>query len=155
MKDKSEGKIIDEFVGLKSKMQSIKNIDGKESNTAKGVNIATEFSEFKDTLFNKKIIRDKMRTIQSKIHKLETYEIDRISLSCFDDKRFVLNDEIQTLAYFHEDLKIQILTDDHKQEEIRKDFHKKKRFPQIIINKRRFKKILIKRRDSQDEHKQK
>ena len=54
MKDESEGKIIDEFVGLKSKMYSMKIIDGKESNTAIGVNIATEFNEFKDTLFNKK-----------------------------------------------------------------------------------------------------
>ena len=33
-----EGKVNDEFVGLKSKMHSIKNIDGKESNIAKGVN---------------------------------------------------------------------------------------------------------------------
>ena len=63
MKDKKEGKINDEFVGLNSKMYSIKNIDGKESNTAKGVNIATEFNEFKDTLFNKKIMRHKMRRI--------------------------------------------------------------------------------------------
>ena len=70
MKDESEGKIIDEFVGLKSKMYSMKNIDGKESNTAKGVNIATEFNEFKDTLFNKKIIRHKMRRIQGKNHKM-------------------------------------------------------------------------------------
>ena len=54
MKDEKEGKINDEFVGLKSKMYSMKNIDGKESNTAKGVNIATEFNEFKDTLFNEK-----------------------------------------------------------------------------------------------------
>ena len=54
MKDESEAKIIDKFVGLKSKMFSIKNVDGKEYNTAKGVNIAIEFSEFKDTLFNKK-----------------------------------------------------------------------------------------------------
>ena len=54
MNDASEGKIIDEFVGLKSKMYSMKNIDSKESNTAKGVNIATEFNEFKDTFFNKK-----------------------------------------------------------------------------------------------------
>ena len=52
--DESEEKIIDEFVRLKSKMYSIKNIDNKESNTAKGVNIATEFNEFEDTLFNKK-----------------------------------------------------------------------------------------------------
>ena len=36
MKDESEGKIIDGFVGLKSKMYSIKNIDGKETNTQKG-----------------------------------------------------------------------------------------------------------------------
>ena len=44
IKDESEGKIIGEFVGLKLKMCSMKNIDGKESNTAKGVNIATEFN---------------------------------------------------------------------------------------------------------------
>ena len=54
MKDESEEKTIDEFVGLKSKMYSMKNIDGKESNMAKGVNIATEFNEFKDTLLKKK-----------------------------------------------------------------------------------------------------
>ena len=35
MKDESEGKIIDEFFGLKSKMCSMKRFDGKESNTAK------------------------------------------------------------------------------------------------------------------------
>ena len=105
MKDESEGKIIDEFVGLKSKMYSMKNIDGKESNTAKGVNIATEFNEFKDTLFNKKIIRHKMRRIQGKKHKMGTYKINKISLSVFDNKRFVLNDGIHTLAYFYKDLK--------------------------------------------------
>ena len=35
-------------------MYSTRKIDGKECNTAKGVNIATEFNEFKDVLFNKK-----------------------------------------------------------------------------------------------------
>ena len=99
-KDASEGKVINKFVGLKSKMYSIKNIDGKESNLAKGVNIATEFNEFKDTLFNKKILRHKMRRIQTKKHKLGTYEINKISLSYFDDKRFVLNDGIYTRVYF-------------------------------------------------------
>ena len=39
MKDESEGKINDEFVGLKSKMYSIKNIDAEESNGAKEVNL--------------------------------------------------------------------------------------------------------------------
>ena len=66
MKKVSEGKINDGFVGLKSKMYSMKNIDDKESNTAKGVNITTEFNEFKDTLFNKKVVSHKMERIQSK-----------------------------------------------------------------------------------------
>ena len=114
MKDLSEGKIIDEFVGLKSKMHSVKNIDGKESNTAKGVNIATEFNEFRDTLSNKKVLRHKMK-------RIGTYEINKISLLCFDDKRFVLDDGIHTLAYFNKGLKKQILADDHKEEEILKN----------------------------------
>ena len=79
--------------------------DGKESNTAKGVNIETEFNEFKYSLLNKKVLRHKMRRIQNKKHKLETYEINKISLSCFDDKRFVLEHRIHTLAYFHIDFK--------------------------------------------------
>ena len=58
-------------------MYFMKNIDGKESNTAKGVNIATEFNEFKDTLFNKKVVRHKMKRIQSKKHKIGTYEIKK------------------------------------------------------------------------------
>ena len=105
MKNESEGKIIDEFVGLKSKMYSMKNIDGEENNTAKWVSVATEFEKFKNILFNKKIMRHKMRRIHFKNHKLGTYEISKISLSCFDDKRFLLNDGIHMLAYFHKDEK--------------------------------------------------
>ena len=63
MKDEFGGVIVDEFVELKSKMHSMKKIYGKESNTAKGVNTTTEFNEF---LFGKKMIRHKMKRIQSK-----------------------------------------------------------------------------------------
>ena len=103
MKGEFVGVIVIEFVGLKSKMLSIKKNDGKEYNTAKGVSIATEFDKFKDVLFNEKISRHKMKRIQIKMHKLGTYETDKISLSCFDDKRYVLDDGIRTLAYFHKD----------------------------------------------------
>ena len=105
MKDECGGATIDQFVGLKSKMYLIKKINGSESSTTKGVNIATEFNEFKDVLFNKKVIRHKMTKIQAKKHKIGTYEIDKISLSCFDDKRYVLDDGVNTLAYFHKDCK--------------------------------------------------
>ena len=56
MKNEFGGVIIGEFIGLKSKMYSIKKIDGKETNTAKGVNVATEFNEFKDVLLVKKLL---------------------------------------------------------------------------------------------------
>ena len=101
MKDEFGGVIISEFVGLKSKMYSIKNIDGKEYNTAKRVSIETEFNKFKDVLFNKKNIKHKVKRFQSKKHKLGTYEINTKSLSYFDDKRYVLDDGIYTLKYFH------------------------------------------------------
>ena len=52
-------------------MYSMKNIDGKESNAEKGVNTATEFNEFKDTLFKKKVLRHKMRRIEGKNIKWE------------------------------------------------------------------------------------
>ena len=107
MRDKSEGKIIGEFVWLKSKMYSIKYIDGKDA--AKGANIATEFNEFKDILVNKKVVRHKMKRIQSKKHKLGTDEINKPSLSCFDDIRFVLNDVIHTFATLLRGLKSFVL----------------------------------------------
>ena len=44
-----------------------------------------------------------MKRIQAKKHKIGTYEIDKISLLCFEDKRYVLHDGIHTLAYFHKD----------------------------------------------------
>ena len=56
MKDEYGRNIIDEFIGLKSKMNSVRKINGSESSTAKGVNIATEFNEFKGAIFNKKLL---------------------------------------------------------------------------------------------------
>ena len=103
MKAEYGGVILDQFIGLKSKMYSIKKINGSESSTTEGVNIATEFDKFKDFLFNTKIIRHKMKSIQAKKHKIGTYEIDKISLSCFDDKKFVLDDGVNISTYFHKD----------------------------------------------------
>ena len=48
MKDEFGGVIVTEFVGLKSKMYSMKKIDGKEYNTAKGVSTGTDLDKFKD-----------------------------------------------------------------------------------------------------------
>ena len=47
-----------------------------------------------------------MKRIQSKKYKLGTNETDKISLSCFDDTRYMLDDGICTLPYFHNDVKL-------------------------------------------------
>ena len=65
------------------------------------MSIATEFDKFKDVLFNKKIIRHEMKRTESKKHKLGTYEVEKISLSCFDDKIYVLDDGIYTFSNLH------------------------------------------------------
>ena len=46
-----------------------------------------------------------MKRIQGKLHKIGTYDVYKISPSCFDDKRYVLDNGVDTLAYFHKDIK--------------------------------------------------
>ena len=50
------------------------------------------------------IIIDKMKRIQSKLQKVKTYENYKISLSGLDDKNYILDDSINSLAYFHKDI---------------------------------------------------
>ena len=104
-KDEFKGKIISELAGLKSEMYSLVIVDDEEVTKAKGVNENIKHKEFVHVLFNKKVIRHNKKIIQSKLHKIGTYDIYRISLSCFDDNRYVLNDGANTLPYFHKDIK--------------------------------------------------
>ena len=46
-----------------------------------------------------------MKKVQSKLHKVGTYNVCKISLPCFDDKRYVLDDVVNSFAYFHKDMK--------------------------------------------------
>ena len=48
-----------------------------------------------------------MKKIQSKLHRIGTYDLCKISLSCFHDKRYILDDGIIFLAYFHKDIRSQ------------------------------------------------
>ena len=54
MKDEMSGKIIAEFVGLRSKMHSVVTVDDEKLVRAKGVNRELMHSEFKDVLFDRK-----------------------------------------------------------------------------------------------------
>ena len=106
MKDELSVVKIDKFVDLKSKMYSLIACNDKEVNKAKGVNLKLRHKEYVDVLSNKRVVRHKMKRIQSNLHDIGTYDINKISLSCFDDKKYVLDDEINTLAYFPKDIDI-------------------------------------------------
>ena len=57
---------------------------------------------YKDVLFNNKQVYHKMKTIRSQRHQLGSYEINKISLSCFDDKRYPHDNGIySSYAYGH------------------------------------------------------
>ena len=103
--------MISEFVGLKSKMYSLVDVDGKENKKAIGVDKNfiknTRYEKFVDVLFGSGVVRHRMKRIRSKLHRIGAYDVCKISLSCFDDKRYILDDDISGLVYFHKDVKSQ------------------------------------------------
>ena len=104
MKDEYGGKSIVKSAGLKSKTYTIPDESNNYKITSRGHNGFIEFQEFYDTLFKKKILRHAMKRIGSKNHNLGTYQTNKRSLSCFDDKRYILKNGINTLGYGHKDL---------------------------------------------------
>ena len=105
-KDEAAGIPITEFVGLKSKMYSYIKGNGEGNKTAKGVKknvIRNDMRHvnYNDVLMNNTQMRHKMRSIRSVKHQLGTYEINKISLSCFDDKRYIHDNGITSYAYGH------------------------------------------------------
>ena len=78
----------------------------KGEKTAKGIKkniIKNELTHinYKETLFDKKQMHHKMKTIRSQNHQIRSYEINKVSLSCYDDKRYILEDGIHSYAHGH------------------------------------------------------
>ena len=109
-KDEAAGVPICEFVGLRSKMYSYIKDNKKGGKTAKGIkkNVIKEditHEDYKDTLSNNREMYHKMKTTRSQNHELSSYEINKVSLSCFDDKRFIHEDGKTSYAYGHKNIK--------------------------------------------------
>ena len=105
-KDEAAGIPITEFVGLRSKMYSYIKDNQKGGKTAKGIkkNIIKnniKHADYKEVLFNNKQIHHTMKTIRSSNHQLGSYELNKVSLSCFDDKRYIANNGVNSFAYGH------------------------------------------------------
>jgi hypothetical protein len=103
-KDEASGVPITEFVGLRSKMYSYVKENGKGGMTAKGVKkyvIRNKLTHenFKDVISSRGRMRHNMNTIRSTKHTIGTYETRKVTLSCFDDKRYLLEDGVTSYAY--------------------------------------------------------
>ena len=87
MKGEVQGKIVNEFAGLKSKIYSLVLVDRGENRDAKDVNRnifdGIKYKKYVDVLFGKGLIRHDMKKIQSKMHRIGTYDVCKVSLSCF------------------------------------------------------------------------
>ena len=105
-KDEASSIPIIEFVGLRSKMYSYMKDDQKGEKTAKGIKkivIKKDITHknYKETLFNNKQMHHTMKAIRSNNHQLRSYELNKVSLSCFDDKRYIHNNGVSSYAYGH------------------------------------------------------
>ncbi|XP_068709676.1 uncharacterized protein [Montipora foliosa] len=105
-KDEAAGIPITEFVGLRSKMYSYMKDNDKGGKTAKGIkkNIIKNnitHKNYKNVLFNNEQMHQTMKTIRSNLHQLGSYELNKVSLSCFDDKRYIHNNGVASYAYGH------------------------------------------------------
>ena len=105
-KDETCGVPIVEFVGLRSKMYSILLADDSVKNTAKGIQQHFSKTKLKHELY-KSCLEEELRTfaeynsIRSFKHDVYTIHENKVALSSFDDKRYLLKDSHNTPAYGH------------------------------------------------------
>ena len=105
-KDEANGDIIDEFVGLRAKLYSYKMFKGEESKKCKGVKKSVvkksiKHEDYKTCLTTGNEQLRKQNIIRSYKHEVYTEEVNKIALSASDDKRYILEDGINTLALGH------------------------------------------------------
>ena len=61
--------------------------------------------DYKNMLMNIEQMHHKIKTIRGQRHQLGSYEINKVSLSCFDDKRYIHDNGMSTYAYGHYKIK--------------------------------------------------
>ena len=80
--------------------------DHKGGKTAKGIkknviNKDIKHENYKEVLFENREMRHNMKTIRSQNDQLRSYEINKVSLGCLDDKRYIVESGIKSYAYGH------------------------------------------------------
>lgn len=103
-KDEFGGRLIAEFVGLRSKLYCIKteNVEIKKAKgTKKSIVKKLQFKDYKNVLVNSSFVRRKNMIFKSLKHEVFTQSLNKVALSYNDDKRIILKDKINTLSWGH------------------------------------------------------
>lgn len=106
MKDECNGKILTEFVGLRSKMYSIR-VDGRDQmKKAKGIKSSVvkttiDFEDYVACLRNNDCQYRSQYGFRSHLREIQTIKQTKLALSPFDDKRYLLDDTTDTLPWGH------------------------------------------------------
>jgi len=106
MKDENNGAIMTEFIGLKIKIYALR-VDGKkDTKKVKGVksNVVTKSITFDDytwCLFDETETTRKQSSIRSKLHEMYTLSETKITVSPYDDKRYIVPDSTDMLPWRH------------------------------------------------------
>jgi hypothetical protein len=105
-KDESPISPIIEFCGLRAKMYSMLTDNAQTTQKAKGIQKSAikrdlKHEKYLDVLFNKVSNKVEVKSIRSYMHDVKTVASTKTGLSCYDDKRYILDDGINTLSYGH------------------------------------------------------
>jgi len=96
---------VEEFVGLRAKMYSVL-YGGQSKKVAKGISkvvtkVVLKHADYKQALTDRTAQRHSMVRFHTEAHQIYTVQQRKVSLSCFDDKRWILDNGMDTLAHGH------------------------------------------------------
>lgn len=105
MKDEFPNGTLEEFIGLRPKMYSTLASEGSKRR-AKGIakNVVKKrltHQDYHDALFSEKTQKLDMVRLGSDLHEIYTFKQRKSGLCCYDNKRYILPNGIDTLAHGH------------------------------------------------------
>ena len=109
MNDELGGKIMTEFVALRPKHYSYRELDGSEDKKCKGIKKCVvkktlTFEDYKTCLFNDSTEYRSQLMFRWSKHEVHTIEVNKVALNRDDDKRSSRKDRISMFARGHKDL---------------------------------------------------
>ena len=109
MKDELRSAIMTEFMALRHRLCSFRQLDGSEENKSKGIKKCAikktlTFEDYNACLFNPDAIYRSQLMFRPTKHEVHTIEVNKVTLNRDDDKRISKRDGISTLAQGHKSL---------------------------------------------------